>query len=120
MTTSTCTGTNCNLVCHTIGDCPDDYVSYDQAYNMCQGHTGLANNPRLCTKEELDRGLCCDSGGGCNNHPVWTSTYITATTGTCLNIAILIKSWFKVNVIYKEYCIFITTFREFRFYTLTK
>ena len=44
---------------------------------------------RVCTKDELLSEICCNTGGNCDNHPVWTSTL---EPGDCLehNMAILV------------------------------
>ena len=43
-------------------------MSFDNAALKCQ-EMGL----RLCTKDELQREVCCGMGGGCDNHLMWTS-----------------------------------------------
>ena len=54
--------------CQTHLRCPDEYMSYDDAKTECH-KKGL----RLCTKEELHGGVCCNTGGNCNGHLTWTS-----------------------------------------------
>ena len=54
--------------CQTHLRCPADNMSYDDARAECH-KKGL----RLCTKEELLNGVCCDTGGSCNDHLTWTS-----------------------------------------------
>ena len=44
-------------------------MSFDDAAYKCQ-EMGL----RLCTKDELQRDVCCGTGGGCDNYLMWTST----------------------------------------------
>ena len=56
--------------CSTPGDCPDNKKSYDDAFEKCNKQFGQ----RLCTKEELNSGVCCGVGGGCDSYTVWTST----------------------------------------------
>ena len=92
-----CTVFNDNLKCDTVGMCPGS-ATFDQAVCSCRGHIDDEDSnviyDRLCTKDELktivnSKGVCCGSGGQCNNHLVWTSTpyssnTITDTTGiTC-------------------------------------
>ena len=57
--------------CHTPGTCPGN-SSYPEAEIQCSD-IGY----RVCTKDELRRELCCGTGGNCDYHPVWTSTYKT-------------------------------------------
>ena len=54
--------------CQTHLRCPAEYMSYDDAKKECH-EKGL----RLCTKEELTSGVCCNTGGNCNGHLTWTS-----------------------------------------------
>ena len=49
--------------------CPKNAVTYDKAVEKCQ-----KEGRRLCTKVELNSGVCCGTGGGCDHHLVWTST----------------------------------------------
>ena len=55
--------------CQTPFDCPNNKLSFDDAAYKCQ-EMGL----RLCTKDELQREVCCGMGGGCDNYLMWTST----------------------------------------------
>ena len=55
--------------CKTIGKCPDDFTSYQNAATLCS-----ESGRKLCTKDELLSDICCKSGGLCDSHPVWTST----------------------------------------------
>jgi len=54
--------------CDTFGTCPGQ-STYCDAVNECE-----AKNMRVCTKDELLSEICCNTGGNCDNHPVWTST----------------------------------------------
>ena len=63
--------------CQTHLKCPEDDMSYYDAIAECH-KKGL----RLCTKEELLNGVCCDTGGSCNDHLTWTST---AQTSMCVH-----------------------------------
>ena len=53
--------------CTTIGKCPADATTYDDAALQCND-----NGRRLCTKDELLKDLCCGTGGDCDSHAVWT------------------------------------------------
>jgi len=55
--------------CITIGSCPEDFKTYEAAVAECalKGH-------RLCSKNELLSGVCCGTGGYCDNYYTWTST----------------------------------------------
>merc|ERR1719401_2404084 len=44
-------------------------ATYAEAMEMC---TDLGM--RLCTKDELDEGVCCGTGGKCDDARIWTST----------------------------------------------
>ena len=62
------------LTCVTPGDCRSEnenaiIVSYAEANSQCNafGH-------RLCTKDEMNSGICCGTGGQCDYYPIWTST----------------------------------------------
>ena len=55
--------------CETIGKCPDDATTYDDAVKKC-----AAKGLMLCTKNQILRGVCCGARGGCDHYPVWTST----------------------------------------------
>ena len=58
-----------HTVCITAIDCDSVEMSYDDAVLHCH-----ALGRRLCTKTELLSGICCRTGGSCDNHAVWTST----------------------------------------------
>ena len=66
------TGVRCCSVdgktCQTPGQCPGNF-SYFEAESLCNlsGH-------RICTKDELHSGVCCGTGGTCDNNAVWSST----------------------------------------------
>ena len=62
-----CCSTN-GTTCDTFGTCPGQ-STYCDAVNECE-----AKNMRVCTKDELLSEICCNTGGNCDNHPVWTST----------------------------------------------
>jgi len=51
--------------------------TYAAASAVCHG-LGL----RLCTKDELISEVCCDTGGLCDNSPVWTSSAYTPVVQT--------------------------------------
>merc|ERR1712110_1180591 len=75
-----CCSTN-GTTCDTFGTCPGQ-STYCDAVNECE-----AKNMRVCTKDELLSEICCNTGGNCDNHPVWTSTLepdnsTTTTTDT--------------------------------------
>merc|ERR1712110_375469 len=75
-----CCSTN-GTTCDTFGTCPGQ-STYCDAVNECE-----AKNMRVCTKDELLSEICCNTGGNCDNHPVWTSTLepdnsTTTTTAT--------------------------------------
>ena len=55
--------------CQTPFDCPTNKMSFDDAKFKCN-EMGL----RLCTKDEILSEVCCGTGGGCDNHFIWTST----------------------------------------------
>ena len=55
--------------CVTIGSCPADFTTYDDAASKCASKGG-----RLCTKQELLSDVCCQTGGDCDSWRVWTST----------------------------------------------
>ena len=59
--------------CKTIGKCPGT-STHSEAEQVCN-----ENGMRLCTKNELLTEICCETGGNCDNHPVWTSTSLTYT-----------------------------------------
>ena len=48
---------------------PNQAVTYDEAVSQCE-----SENMRLCTQNELFADVCCETGGGCDKRPVWTST----------------------------------------------
>merc|ERR1712187_760768 len=52
--------------CMTPRVCPSKHT-HEEAGKICQEH-----GQSLCSKEELLSGICCGTGGGCDNHPVWT------------------------------------------------
>merc|ERR1712137_1006710 len=54
--------------CKSPSSCPDS-ASYDWADASCQGE-GM----RLCTKAELESGICCNGGCGFDNKQVWASS----------------------------------------------
>lgn len=61
------------LTCTTETDCTEEegHVTYAEATATC----ARADPPRrICTKDELLTDICCKTGGGCDNHAVWTST----------------------------------------------
>ena len=55
--------------CDTEGQCATNSVTFDDAIVQCANR-----DDRLCTKNELLTGICCNTGGSCNDYPVWTST----------------------------------------------
>ena len=55
--------------CATVGNCPADFTTYDDAVSKCASVGG-----RLCTKQELLGDVCCGTGGSCDSRAVWTST----------------------------------------------
>ena len=60
--------------CATPGSCETAandriVVSYADATSEC---SAIGN--RLCTKDELNTGVCCGTGGQCDQALVWTST----------------------------------------------
>ena len=62
------------LICTTPGSCETAVndrivVSYEDATSEC---SAIGN--RLCTKNELNTGVCCGTGGDCDQALVWTST----------------------------------------------
>ena len=59
-------GSTCTPTFHCTQDTP---LSYHEAVAYCD-----AEQRQLCTKDELDTGLCCATGGSCDSHAVWTST----------------------------------------------
>jgi len=73
--------------CATPGKCntkKDDpiTVTYDEADVQC-GAFNATTPWRLCTKDELLTDICCGTGGLCDNHAVWTSTYKADNGYTC-------------------------------------
>merc|ERR1719254_479765 len=44
-------------------------ATYAEAMEMC-----MAMGMRLCTKDELDGGVCCGTGGKCDDARIWTTT----------------------------------------------
>merc|ERR1719401_1342063 len=44
-------------------------ATYAEAMGMC-----MAMGMRLCTKDELDDGVCCGTGGKCDDARIWTTT----------------------------------------------
>ena len=75
---------NYGTSCITVGHCLDNRTTYYDAVLQCKHE-----NRRLCTKDELlntkksndaTKEICCDTGGHCDDHPVWTSTQ-----GECKN-----------------------------------
>ena len=54
--------------CDTFSKCPGK-STYCDAVRECE-----EKKMRVCTKDELLSEICCDTGGQCDNHPVWTST----------------------------------------------
>ena len=75
--TSFRTGVRCCSVngktCQTPRKCPGN-LTYFEAESLCNltGH-------RICTKDELHGGVCCGTGGSCDNLAVWSSTNETGT-----------------------------------------
>ena len=64
--------------CETTLSCNNDetaFLNYHEAVAHCEGE-----GRRLCTKEEFDNRVCCDSGD-CDNYHSWTSNTQFATTG---------------------------------------
>ena len=58
--------------CATASNCENDKeVTFDEAVDHCKANY---QNHRLCTKDELLSDICCNTGGLCDNYPVWTST----------------------------------------------
>ena len=62
--------------CNTIGSCPQrsSHMTYHDAAFQCD-KVGL----RLCKKDELRSGICCNSKNAsniCDNYSVWTSTKV--------------------------------------------
>ena len=55
--------------CKTIGRCPDDATTHADATRQCADIGRV-----LCTKSQLQNGVCCGKGGKCDSNPVWTST----------------------------------------------
>ena len=59
--------------CVTPGECETTndgiFVSYADATSRCSDI-----GKRLCTQDELNRGVCCGTGGQCDQALVWTST----------------------------------------------
>ena len=49
-------------------DCEIYKMSYDDAVSKCSEGGG-----RLCTKDELNSGVCCGRGGMCDDYEIWTS-----------------------------------------------
>ena len=47
-------------------------ITYSEAVAYC-----AAEGQRLCYKEEIEEGKCCETGGMCDNYITWTKT----TTG---------------------------------------
>ena len=70
------------LTCDTPGSCPGSF-SYREAEIQCSdiGH-------RVCTKDELLSEVCCQTGGACDQHPVWTST-LESESGILLSLHFL-------------------------------
>ena len=38
---------------------------------------------RLCNRDELLTDICCGTGGNCDNHLIWTSTYECVESDDC-------------------------------------
>ena len=55
--------------CDTEARCATNNVTYDDTIVQCAN-----SDHRLCTKGELFTNICCGTGGGCDDHAVWTST----------------------------------------------
>ena len=65
---------NNGMSCTTPAFCYNNKMSFHDASSNCSEY-----GRRLCTKKELLGGLCCDTGGNCDYHEVWTSTPLTGT-----------------------------------------
>ena len=55
--------------CITKVSCLSQGVTHSKALAIC-ARQGM----KVCSKEELLSEMCCNSGGQCNNLPVWTRT----------------------------------------------
>ena len=55
--------------CETIGECPDNATTYDDAVAKC-----AAVGKSLCTESQLLDDKCCGKGGNCDHFHVWTSS----------------------------------------------
>jgi len=56
--------------CDTTHHCQNDQaVTYSEASQYC-----ASENKRLCTRTEMESGICCSTGGKCDSYQVWTSS----------------------------------------------
>ena len=55
--------------CTTPLHCQHNKMTYADAVKKCS-----KDGRRLCTKDELNSGMCCGRGGMCDFYEVWTST----------------------------------------------
>lgn len=49
--------------------------NFEEASSICK-----SKKQRLCTDQELLSGVCCGTGGRCDDHEVWTSTTSTSNS----------------------------------------
>ena len=66
-------GTRCcsldGQTCTTPENCGNTKRNFEASSTIC-----TSKIQRLCTEQELLTGVCCGTGGSCDNHGVWTST----------------------------------------------
>merc|ERR1719401_2108704 len=58
-------------------------ATYAEAMEMC-----MAMGMRLCTKDELDEGVCCGTGGKCDDARIWTSTAVCGDDNSGRRLAV--------------------------------
>ena len=64
-------GTQCEAPLNCMFNKKNQY----SARRYCENQNDAnGNSMRLCTRRELQSGLCCDAGNQCENYEVWTST----------------------------------------------
>jgi len=68
-------GQTCTTPNATIPHCGRNLLkqTFEEASSICK-----SKKQRLCTDQELLTGVCCQTGGGCDESEVWTSTTSTS------------------------------------------
>ena len=88
--------------CATPGSCETAandriVVSYADATSQC---SAIGN--RLCTKDELNTGVCCETGGQCDHALVWTSTPESGTYRHFILQSLLYRMLFYMIIVLQD------------------